>query len=646
MIGKKFRSRKLILILAFLLIDTNSIVNYITFFNPPAVNPTSIDNTNEKFEKIPLSNDNQVNDLITDGQLEYDISNTLWLLNEESGLCLGPHGFSECGEVNIWNWNSVGKNLNSDFLLESASVTNLHTYEETELKTDNTCLGRSRTSRMGELRSKKCSKNPLSTTLWKYDFESGKLSTGGITSQLFGSKCVTKSGTLAKCWKGSKDFARLKRVNFALLKLISKRKYSNIPIAELMDDYPIMSSSSKTSVIDDISLNTIPSSEPTFSPTLLLPSEQQSNSILDYGFFKCPISGLLLPRNLDNHFKNVSSIKIGTEKRQVLMGTGVYSRVAFGMNFKIYTIGWYVEAKAVQEDESFIPYKDKSFEELIMDENFYSLMTKGSYERTILVKLAMTLKTELIIQGLVEELHLKPLHSKLLSDASKIYEDPECPEGLEILFTWRHNSMSATGGVNNGNGNNNLFSSNLEVRIGKETYIPIYNNEISQDFIYQFFRPDEPVTDSGKLTMIQNFPLLLQTGYVYTPSIIDDNNNQLPLFTKPSLQSLLTFKWILNSSKKLNNNNDDNNNNSDNYNKINQKKRKMHHRWQIYFNNMLLTKLSLPPALLRKGVHVVSTVKKRSFASFQRTISKTKSLVELARPRSNDFEKIYRNIKI
>jgi len=78
---KKIRSRKLFLILAFLLIDINSITNYIFSINNNA-----------------LTNNSQ---------------NVYWLYDQASGKCISPFAsLDECSELNLWLWKPTAKNFN------------------------------------------------------------------------------------------------------------------------------------------------------------------------------------------------------------------------------------------------------------------------------------------------------------------------------------------------------------------------------------------------------------------------------------------------------------------------------------------------------------------------------------------------------
>jgi hypothetical protein len=89
-----------------------------------------------------------------------------------------------------------------------------------------------------------------------------------------------------------------------------------------------------------------------------------------------------------------------------------------GLRFNVYNIGWYVDAAAAQNDPIFSSYKSMSYEELRKNETFLSLMYQTSrFDRSLLIKLAMTLKRDMVIKALVEELKIDRKFSVSLLNA-------------------------------------------------------------------------------------------------------------------------------------------------------------------------------------------------------------------------------------
>lgn len=79
------------------------------------------------------------------------------------------------------------------------------------------------------------------------------------------------------------------------------------------------------------------------------------------------------------------------------------------MTFKVFTLAWYIEAEVVASSPLFAPFRDVPYEELVKSDEFYALMTRpGEFDRTLFIKAAMTLKRDLVIQGLLEELLIEP----------------------------------------------------------------------------------------------------------------------------------------------------------------------------------------------------------------------------------------------
>ena len=83
------------------------------------------------------------------------------------------------------------------------------------------------------------------------------------------------------------------------------------------------------------------------------------------------------------------------------------------MKFNIYSMAWYADAAAARQEPLLQPFQSMSVSELQQSTDFYRVVsTEGSFDRrTLMLKLAMTLKKDLLIQGLVEELPLKPRNS-------------------------------------------------------------------------------------------------------------------------------------------------------------------------------------------------------------------------------------------
>jgi hypothetical protein len=83
------------------------------------------------------------------------------------------------------------------------------------------------------------------------------------------------------------------------------------------------------------------------------------------------------------------------------------------MNFKVYTVAFYVDPVKAATDPTLSPFFDKSAAQLSRMDKFYSALSdpRAGYDRTLFIKLAMTLNTADVLRGLTEELNLKPANS-------------------------------------------------------------------------------------------------------------------------------------------------------------------------------------------------------------------------------------------
>ena len=60
----------------------------------------------------------------------------------------------------------------------------------------------------------------------------------------------------------------------------------------------------------------------------------------------------------------------------------------------------YVDAVAAQKDPTLLSFKSMSSAELALSERFYAVMSKpAAYDRSLMIKLAMNLKTEMMVTG-------------------------------------------------------------------------------------------------------------------------------------------------------------------------------------------------------------------------------------------------------
>jgi len=241
---------------------------------------------------------------------------------------------------------------------------------------------------------------------------------------------------------------------------------------------------------------------------------QASSSLIDSGSWTCPTTGLTFPRNLDHFFiagEPGSRSETQEMSRQVFMGGGTMSKTFMGMTFTVFSMAWYVQAAVAQMDPTLLPFSQLSLQQLLSSDEFYSAVsTEGLYDRTLFVKLAMTVKTTLLLQGFLDDISMEPSHKAIFAAASSEYDEPECRKGLELLFTWR----KGAGGGSRGGMRTQVDS--FEVRIGAVQW-DIYEPGLAADFMRQFFSSD-PVSLSAKQGFISLFPALL-SGSDYSPTI-------------------------------------------------------------------------------------------------------------------------------
>jgi hypothetical protein len=578
---RRFRSRKLLLILAFLSIDLDS------YMNTPFLlgDSTALDALG--FFNLTVVDTLHANEASSEHK-------SVWIQDEESDRCFGPHGFSVCSDLTIWEWRHTTKGA---ILQSTAPVTS---------REQRLCLSRAPYSAKVEL--SKCSAKEKNV-YWKYDQDTGALES---------------ISTLRAAWW--RKVTPLCVVNDDIKRLQDcRRKYTVLTVITLVNR-PF-----QFTYDDD-------NDDPISPPIAVLPS---LSNIPDIGFWQCPITGQLLPRNLDTFFTSYSTSKTTPQSgRQVLMGAGLFTKVVFGMKFNVYSIGWYVDVAALQKLPTHIltPFMGLTSDQLAKTESFIQfLIQPGGFDRTLILKLAMTLKKEVVMQGLVEELKVTKQHAQILMNVSANYPVTECPEGTEIAFTW-HTS------------NNQDW---LEIVIDRQYIFPLHVPGLAADFFYQYFRIRDPVSDTAQKGIATLFPALFAASEPYIPSSVVARDN-VPS-TAPTMQTQNTkkrFSFTTFVSKFL----------GPDHREIRRMRRwKMHlnslllsNRRNIYeksreeimatlaiiFYCLLLILVSLPPALLEKGARVVVRVRQRSMSrikdTIRKTLSRSSSLMSMAmaRPKS------------
>jgi hypothetical protein len=204
-----------------------------------------------------------------------------------------------------------------------------------------------------------------------------------------------------------------------------------------------------------------------------------------------------------------------------------YIQTFMGMTFNVYSMGWYVEAQAAQRDPLLQSFQHMPVADLQQTQAFYDRMCApgAPFDRTLLVKLAMTLKTKMLLEGFLNEVVLQPQNKAAVVRASARYTVPVCPEGLEILFTWRvpHHGGADRAGASKvkqtqapAQAQTQAQTSQgeeeyLEVRMG-DMYFELHERGLAEDFMRQFFAPLNPVSPAAKKGFATYFPAMMKSG--------------------------------------------------------------------------------------------------------------------------------------
>ena len=206
-----------------------------------------------------------------------------------------------------------------------------------------------------------------------------------------------------------------------------------------------------------------------------------------------------------------------------------------GMTFHVFSLAWYVDAAAASRDPTLRAYHGKTLEELQSSEDFYEQLfsSAGAYDRTLFVKLSMTLQTKMLLDGFLAEVVLQPQNRAAVLRASSAYTAAVSPEGLEMVFTWR--AGAAVSGTHTASSPSSCSIAHtfdpiipptttttttsaagvqeggyLEVRIGDTLCMELHEPGLAEDFMRQFFAAYKPVSPHAKKGFATFFPALLQ----------------------------------------------------------------------------------------------------------------------------------------
>eukprot|EP00981_Chlorochromonas_danica_P000137 scaffold39_cov176-Ochromonas_danica.AAC.3 len=372
-------------------------------------------------------------------------------MDEKTDSCLGSYGFGDCSETNIWNWTQTERGIT------------LQPFNQDNEESENACLGRSWRGNGLKLRSCQRKAPWPSNIYWRYDALTGRLISHGGMGKLLGESCIVHGSS----------------------RLLADCNYHYTPLMVVPFEGERMNADEEELLLEETILSKLQKEKGN--------GNAQEEYLLEEGEWECEKSGQHLPRNLDAY------LPLNQHNRQVLMGAGLFTKNVFGMTWNVYDLGWYVDIEAARIDPALASFHGLSSAELQRNEDFLQMMASStvSFDRSLVIKLAMTLPKDVIVQGLVEELLLAPNHKDILAEATKRYDAAECPAGMQILFTWKQGIKDAHGEISE------LF----EVRIDQNLIVSLSDEGLASDFFFQYFR-DDPVAPEARRQLVRNFPLL------------------------------------------------------------------------------------------------------------------------------------------
>lgn len=282
----KFGSRKLMLMLAFLLINSQSIT----------------------YSKLPVPPEAEVGSNSVK-QASAGSGEVVWLVDTANGQCLGSHGdFGECGELSLWLYNKE----NNGVLLQS--VAGVDEEEETVHSVSGECLGRRRSlTKSSELKMLPCSNDILSPTRWSFDDTTGMLTDGAtLLSKIVGPSCIINGDSILQSCK--KGFTSLKRVLFHRSDKVTSIRAGQIATTIAADD----------STFSDVGTWKCPVTGQVFPRNL--DTHLSTKPPITVGV-SAQAGKATSPLSSTRGGASASSTAATSTSRQVFMGAGVFSKV-------------------------------------------------------------------------------------------------------------------------------------------------------------------------------------------------------------------------------------------------------------------------------------------------------------------------------
>jgi hypothetical protein len=202
------------------------------------------------------------------------------------------------------------------------------------------------------------------------------------------------------------------------------------------------------------------------------------------------------------------------------------------MIFKVFSIAWYADKAKAAQDRSLSSFKDMSAEERMSSSEFYDALVSphAHYDRSILVKMAMSVKKDMLIDGLVQDLNLRPEHSALIAQAGQLFKSPNCERGLELMFTWKASR----------NGEQERF----DIRVNGKKITSISKPGLSEDFFSKFVMANDPVSPVLRKHIGEAFDVFDYQTAAKTDAVSDDQLDIIASSLQSSSDCRSLIKWI------------------------------------------------------------------------------------------------------
>mmetsp|Transcript_8539 Transcript_8539/g.14482 ORF Transcript_8539/g.14482 Transcript_8539/m.14482 type:complete len:482 (-) Transcript_8539:140-1585(-) len=199
----------------------------------------------------------------------------------------------------------------------------------------------------------------------------------------------------------------------------------------------------------------------------------------------------------------------------VLFGGGTYAKHMLGLQLQVYTVGWYVDLAGASTDFALKHLRTLPAAILQEHEAYFEALAAADrpYDRSLLVTFLVDVKTKTLLDGVVEDSDLSSSSLEIISKVYKQIDTVEFTKGMEIIFTWRSSGSLIEDGpssTSEGSQSVNIKADALDILIlaaggGVLQSLSLTHPGLARELFLQFVHPSDPLSPAAKASFAANF---------------------------------------------------------------------------------------------------------------------------------------------